>query len=165
VTLWGNDPIWASGFVPGTAPALAHFPLARTAPDPTGAWLPPNAPADESDQRPGPFVVSSLPTSGMQARGGRVDVAPHDRVVDDYEGETLAEKRTRTSRWPLTLLELEYDVDLQIGAVEIVEQERARERPVCRRRQRGFRVRLVQSAGGASAQAARAAACPRTAPP
>jgi hypothetical protein len=83
VTLWGNDPIWDSGFVPGLAPALAHFPLARTPPDPTGAWLPPNAPADEKDQRPGPFPVSSLPTSGVQARGGLVDVAPHDVYYDD----------------------------------------------------------------------------------
>ncbi|MDK2744428.1 MAG: hypothetical protein NDI90_16120 [Nitrospira sp. BO4] len=83
VTLWGNDPIWASGFVPGLAPTLAHFPLARTAPDPTGAWLPPNAPVDEKDQRPGPFLVSSLPISGLQGRGSRVDVAPHDVFYDE----------------------------------------------------------------------------------
>jgi hypothetical protein len=81
--MWGNDPIWDSAFVPGIAPTLAHFPLARTAPDPTGAWLPPNAPADEKDQRPGPFPLSSLPTSGVQARGGLVDVAPHDVFYDD----------------------------------------------------------------------------------
>jgi hypothetical protein len=83
VTLWGNDPVWDSGFVPGVAPAPAHFPLSRTAPDPTGAWLPPNAPVAEKDQRPGPFAVSSLPTSEVQARGGRVDVAPHDVFYDD----------------------------------------------------------------------------------
>lgn len=83
VTLWGNDPVWSSAFVPGVAPALDHFPLARTAPDPTGAWLPPNAPAGEKDQRPGPFAVSSLSTSQVQERGGRVDVAPHDVFYDD----------------------------------------------------------------------------------
>jgi hypothetical protein len=83
VTLWGNDPIWDSAFVPGVAPTLAHFPRARTAPDPTGAWLPPNAPATESDQRPGPFAVSALTPGGPQPRAGRVDVAPHDVSYDD----------------------------------------------------------------------------------
>jgi hypothetical protein len=83
VTLWGSDPIWDSAFVPGVAPTLARFPLARTAPDPTGVWLPPNAPADEKDQRPGPFLTSSLPISGLQGRGGRVDVAPHDVFYDE----------------------------------------------------------------------------------
>jgi len=43
VTQWGNDPTWKSPFVSGAAPALAAFPLARTAPDPSGAWLPPGA--------------------------------------------------------------------------------------------------------------------------
>ena len=38
---------------------------------------------DESDQRPGPFAVSSLPTSGLQIRGGVVDVAPHDVFYDE----------------------------------------------------------------------------------
>lgn len=83
VTLWGNDPIWDSAFVPGLAPALAHFPRSRTAPDPTGAWLPPNAPAAECDQRPGAFLVSSLYPGGPQARTARVDVAPHDVFYDD----------------------------------------------------------------------------------
>lgn len=83
VTLWGNDPIWDSAFVPGLAPTLARFPLARTAPDPTGAWLPPNAPSNESDQRPGSFAISSLPTSKLQIRGGVVDVAPHDVFYDE----------------------------------------------------------------------------------
>jgi hypothetical protein len=82
VTLWGNDPIWDSAFVPGIAPTLAHFPLARTAPDPAGAWLPPNAPLDERDQRPGAFIVSALQPSGLQGRGGRVDIAPHDVFYD-----------------------------------------------------------------------------------
>ena len=83
VTLWGNDPIWDSAFVPGVAPTLANFPLARTAPDATGAWLPPSAPPDENDQRPGVFACSSLPTSGLQIRGGAVDVAPHDVFYDE----------------------------------------------------------------------------------
>jgi hypothetical protein len=83
VTLWGNDPIWASSFVPGVAPTLAHFPLARTAPDPTGKWLPPNAPDAEKDQRPGPFLIKGLrPPSSDQARMGAVDVAPHDVFYD-----------------------------------------------------------------------------------
>ena len=60
VTQWGNDPIWESPFVPGIAPARDAFPLARTAPDPTGAWLPPDAPPARSDQRPGAFNVTGL---------------------------------------------------------------------------------------------------------
>ena len=83
VTLWGNDPIWNSAFVPGVAPTLAHFPLARTAPDPTSTWLPPNAPSNESDQQPGQFAVRSLSTSASQMRGGVVDVAPHDVFYDE----------------------------------------------------------------------------------
>lgn len=43
--------------------------------------------------------------TSVYARRGKERI--YYRVVDDYEGETLAEKRTRTSRWPLTLLELE----------------------------------------------------------
>ena len=82
VTQWGNDPLWDSAFVPGIAPTLAHFPLARTAPDPSGAWLPPNAPADERDQPPGGFLVKGLPPNGVGARGGPVDVAPHDVFYD-----------------------------------------------------------------------------------
>ena len=83
VTLWGNDPIWASSFVPGIAPALSHFPLARTAPDPTGAWLPPNAPEAEKDQRPGAFPIKGLqPPSPDRSRMGTVDVAPHDVFYD-----------------------------------------------------------------------------------
>jgi hypothetical protein len=82
VTQWGNDPVWDSAFVPGIAPTLAHFPLARTAPDPAGAWLPPNAPAEERDQPPGSFRVKGLPPTGLGARGGPVDVAPHDVFYD-----------------------------------------------------------------------------------
>ena len=99
VTQWGNDPIWDSPFVSGIAPTRDDFPLARTGPDPTGAWLPPNAPDAEKDQRPGPFLVTglyppglgqrpahqigSLPFGGLQKRGaGSVDVAPHDVFYD-----------------------------------------------------------------------------------
>ena len=82
VTQWGNDPIWDSAFVPGIAPTLSHFALARTAPDATGAWLPPNAPAEERDQPPGSFSVKQLPPTGVGARGGFVDVAPHDVFFD-----------------------------------------------------------------------------------
>lgn len=43
--------------------------------------------------------------TSVYARRGKERI--YYRVVDDYEGETLAAKRTRTSRWPLSLLELE----------------------------------------------------------
>ena len=41
VTQWGNDPIWDSRVRDGHRASAADFPLARTAADPTGAWLPP----------------------------------------------------------------------------------------------------------------------------
>lgn len=43
--------------------------------------------------------------TSIYARRGKRRI--YYRVVDDYEGETLAEKRTRTSRQPLTLSQLE----------------------------------------------------------
>jgi hypothetical protein len=83
VTLWGNDPVWDSAFVPGIAPTLERFPLARTAPDPSGTWLPPNAPESEKDQRPGAFAVKGLPLPGVESsRAVNVDVAPHDVFFD-----------------------------------------------------------------------------------
>lgn len=85
VTQWGNDPIWSSTFVPGTAPRITAFPLARTAPDPTGKWLPPFAPATEADQPPNPFQTTLLPHPGMTNPGSSseaVDVAPHDVAYD-----------------------------------------------------------------------------------
>ncbi len=103
VTLWGNDPIWDSAFVPGVAPTLAHFPLARTAPDPTGAWLPPNAPADEKDQRPGPFAVSSLPTSGLQVRGGARRRRAARRVLRRNAAALVLRHRNRNGRCVLSL--------------------------------------------------------------
>ena len=82
VTQWGNDPIWVSPFVSGIAPKWANFPLARTAPDPTGAWLPDGAPADESDQPPGNFTVSGLSVPADPFMAAPVDVAPHDVFYD-----------------------------------------------------------------------------------
>jgi hypothetical protein len=80
-TQWANDPVWDSAFVRGVAPRRADFPLARTAPDPAGGWLPPNAPATEADQRPGAFKVTALhvPSAGPAAP---VEVAPHDVYYD-----------------------------------------------------------------------------------
>jgi hypothetical protein len=77
-TQWGNDPVWDSPFVDGIAPRRGDFPRARTAPDPTGDWLPPNAPATERDQKPGSFQVTGL----LLPRGPVVDVAPHDVRYD-----------------------------------------------------------------------------------
>ena len=82
VTQWGNDPIWDSPFVDGIAPRRSHFPLARTAPDATGAWLPPNAPGTEKDQAPGPFRVTGLEPPRGKSRGAAVAVAPHDVFYD-----------------------------------------------------------------------------------
>jgi hypothetical protein len=85
VTQWGNDPIWRSPFVAGLAPKRADFPLARTARDPSGAWLPKDAPAAEADQPAGPFAVTGLLPPGVPAFPGNVsvDVAPHDVFYDD----------------------------------------------------------------------------------
>jgi hypothetical protein len=84
VTQWGNDPIWKTPFVPGVAPRPTNFPLARTAPDPTGAWLPPFAPPAESDQPPGAFLTSDRPHPGQTVSNAQtnVDVAPHDVYYD-----------------------------------------------------------------------------------
>ena len=82
VTQWGNDPIWSSPFVSGIAPTRADFPRARTAPDPAGVWLPPNAPAAEADQRPGTFKVTGLQPPDPRRKHGFVEVAPHDVFYD-----------------------------------------------------------------------------------
>jgi len=83
VTQWGNDPIWQSRFVSGLAPRRANFPLARTAKDPSGAWLPAGAPAQEADQPPGAFPVTGLVPPGVSsALGGSVELAPHDVHYD-----------------------------------------------------------------------------------
>jgi hypothetical protein len=82
ITQWGNDPIWDSPFVAGMAPNRADFPRARTAPDSTGGWLPPGAPASERDQRPGNFPVTGLEPPHGPVRGAAVDIAPHDVFFD-----------------------------------------------------------------------------------
>lgn len=85
VTQWANDPAWKSPFVQGMCPTRADFPLARTAPDPSGAWLPAFAPPTEADQPPGPFPVTTLRHPGLPANtvAGRLDIAPHDVQWDD----------------------------------------------------------------------------------
>ena len=84
ITQWANDPIWLSPFVSGIAPKRENFPLARNAPDPSGAWLPPNAPLSESDQPPGAFTVTNLlpPAAPAGTNSPVVDVAPHDVRYD-----------------------------------------------------------------------------------
>lgn len=85
VTQWGNDPIWATGFVNGIAPRRADFPLARTEPDPAGDWLPKFAPPEERDQPPGPFPVTNLRHPGVPpfSNEGFVEIAPHDVFYDE----------------------------------------------------------------------------------
>ena len=83
ITQWGNDPIWLSPFVPGLAPKLNNFPLARTAPDPDGKWLPGFAPADEADQKPGRFKLTGLVPPEFQNGPLFLDIAPHDVFYDD----------------------------------------------------------------------------------
>jgi hypothetical protein len=84
ITQWANDPIWLSPFVSGIAPKRGDFPLARTAPDASGAWLPKDAPADERDQHLGPFVVTGIlpPGASPGANAPVVEVAPHDVRYD-----------------------------------------------------------------------------------
>jgi hypothetical protein len=83
VTQWGNDPIWLSPFVAGVAPRPANFPLARTAPDGAGKWLPAFAPATEADQK-APFDTTDLrhPEALSVEPQFLVDVAPHDVFYD-----------------------------------------------------------------------------------
>lgn len=84
VTQWANDPIWLSPFVSGVAPHRTAFPLARTAADPDGGWLPTNAPDTEKDQRPGAFQVDNLlPPDVPPASGASVEIAAHDVHYDE----------------------------------------------------------------------------------
>jgi hypothetical protein len=83
VTQWGADPVWDSDVVPGIAPKRADFPLARTSPDPQGAWLPPGAPQTEADQPAGAFKVAGLPPPGLAASDMALEVAPHDVTWSD----------------------------------------------------------------------------------
>ena len=123
VTQWGNDPIWSSPFVAGLAPRRSNFPLARTAPDPTGAWLPPAAPGTESDQPPGPFAVTGLLPPGMppSPRGGPVEVAPHD-VFYDAERRLWycdVEVDQGASYWPFIRLALARYQPVSVGGAHL----------------------------------------------
>jgi hypothetical protein len=76
VTQWATDPVWETDPRPGIAPRRQDFPLARTAPDPEGHWLPPGAPETEKDQPPGPFRVTALSPAGAPPLA--LEIAPHD---------------------------------------------------------------------------------------
>jgi hypothetical protein len=104
VTQWGNDPIWQSPFVPGVAPGPGAFPLARWQADPTGAWLPPEAPASEADQPPGPFFV----TPRLPGSNAPVVVAPHDVTYDPERGLWFCdiEVNSGAAYWPFVRLAL-----------------------------------------------------------
>jgi len=69
-----------------------------------GEYLPDLKPAEVEIAR---ITIASVTrdVTSVYARRGRQRI--YYRVVDDYAGETLAPKRTRTSRQPLTLGELE----------------------------------------------------------
>ncbi len=85
ITQWGNDPIWLSSFVSGVSPKRSNFPLARFEGDPTGNWLPFYAPAEESEQPPGPFRVTGLSHPDLIQGAGenaKVEIAPHDVFYD-----------------------------------------------------------------------------------
>lgn len=109
VTQWGNDPIWKSGFVAGATPRRSDFPLARTAPDPSGAWLPAFAPQVEADQPPGPFKTTELshPEAAPLAES-RVEIAPHDVFFDEERRLWYAdvEVDTGTAYFPFIRLAL-----------------------------------------------------------
>ncbi|MEX3858199.1 hypothetical protein AB3X94_29845 [Paraburkholderia sp. BR10923] len=81
-TLWGNDPVWDSALVAGIGPRRGDFPLARFAPDASGKWLPPGAPATEADQRPGTFKATGFNPPGVPAGTLKLEVAPHDVFWD-----------------------------------------------------------------------------------
>ena len=83
VTQWGNDPVWDSPFVSGIAPRRNDFPLARLAPDATGAWLPTGAPATEADQKPEPFQVTDLQPPTLSQGEAPIEIAPHDVFYDE----------------------------------------------------------------------------------
>jgi hypothetical protein len=83
VTQWGADPVWDSAMVSGIAPRRSDFPLARTAPDPEGRWLPPGAPPTEADQPPGDFTVNGLTPPGLRPGEVTLDCAPHDVAWND----------------------------------------------------------------------------------
>ncbi len=84
----------------------SDFPLARTAADASGAWLPEFAPPDEADQPPQPFKVANLTVPG--AGTTQVEIAPHD-VFYDAERELWyadIEISPRASYFPFVRLAL-----------------------------------------------------------
>jgi hypothetical protein len=83
VTQWGADPVWDSDIVSGISPQRDDFSLARTSPDPQGAWLPPGAPQTEADQPPGDFKVTGLAPPDLSANDIALEVAPHDVAWSD----------------------------------------------------------------------------------
>jgi len=107
ITHWGSDPIWESQPVIGLAPQLSNFPLARFAPDPSGSWLPPDAPTTEADQAPVPFTVKARTLPG-RADSVRVDVAPHDVFFDDERQLWYSDIEIDMGRsyWPFVRLAL-----------------------------------------------------------
>jgi hypothetical protein len=86
VTQWGNDPAWDASFVEGLAPGRRDFPRSRLGPDPSGAWLPPTAPATEADQPPDPFPVVGLRPARSTLPDVTVEIAPHDVAFDAERG-------------------------------------------------------------------------------
>jgi len=81
VTQWGNDPVFATPYVPGTSPKLKHFPLARTGRDLEGGWLPPFAPSVEAEQPDTAFKITGLAHPKVRENADsatRVAIAPHD---------------------------------------------------------------------------------------
>jgi hypothetical protein len=109
VTQWGNDPIWESAFVPGLAPKRTDFTLARTGPDPSGAWLPPGAPATEREQPPGAFPVTGLLPAGVaNTFGAQIEIAPHDVHYDAEQRLWFCdiEINQGASYWPFIRLAL-----------------------------------------------------------
>jgi hypothetical protein len=74
--------VWESPFVSGIAPGRGDFPLARLAPDPSGAWLPAAAPPTEADQKPEPFRVTGLQPPTLFQGDAAIEIAPHDVSYD-----------------------------------------------------------------------------------
>ena len=69
-----------------------------------GEYLPDLAPTEVMIAR---FTIASTTQDVTSVYARRARGRIHYRVVDEYEGDTLSEKRTRTSTRPLTLGQLE----------------------------------------------------------
>jgi hypothetical protein len=118
VTQWGNDPIWESPFVRGIAPSRSSFPLARTAPDTAGGWLPKGAPGTEADQPSGEFTVT-----GLGSPEARLEIAPHD-VFYDPERELWycdIEIDQGASYWPMVRLAVARYQPVSVSGAELSE--------------------------------------------